>query len=113
MRPIRARIFRYDPTRDEKPRYEVYELPREKGMRVLCFLERLREQGSDLAFGHSCGMAKCGTCAVAVNGRPVLACLEPAKDNMLIEPLQGFPVLRDLVIDSSEYQKALVDVEPY
>jgi len=112
-RPIRARIFRFDPTRDREPRYETFELPYEKGMRILCFLERIREQGSDLAFMSSCGMAKCGTCSVSMNGRPVLSCLESVEEDMVIEPLAFFPVIRDLVIDRTGYNATVTALKPY
>lgn len=101
---IKVKVFRYDPSKDEEPRYETYEVPRTKHMRVLDVLEYIRDVlGKGIAFRSSCGIRRCGTCGVLVDGVPKLACFEPAEDNMTIEPLPNFPIIRDLVIDRSSY----------
>jgi succinate dehydrogenase/fumarate reductase iron-sulfur protein len=78
-------------------------------MRVLDALEALREDlGHAVAYRWLCGVKKCGMCAMTVNGKPALACWEPAVAEMTIEPLGGFPIIRDLVVDRDEHdQKAL------
>jgi len=73
------------------------------GLMVLDALNFIRENyDPTLRFRHSCHMGKCGSCAVMVNGRPCLACWELAEAGMLIEPLRGFPIVADLVIDRVE-----------
>lgn len=66
-------------------------------------LELLNEiksaQDSSLAYGSGCRSSVCGSCAVRVNGREVLACSYHAKDDDLIEPLNNTPLIRDLVVD--------------
>ena len=103
---VRTTILRYDPSSDKAPRYEQFELAATSNMRVLDVLRSIYEsQAPDLAFQYACRVGRCGTCAVRVNGRPVLACQERVKCEMKIEPLSPFPVLRDLVIDYSEVQE--------
>jgi succinate dehydrogenase/fumarate reductase iron-sulfur protein len=106
---VRATIFRYEPGVDAAPRYETFEVPYARGMRVLDVLEAIRED-----LGHSiAGVKKCGLCAMTVNGRPCLTCWEPAERDMTIEPLKGFPVIRDLVVDRSADDERFLEVEPF
>lgn len=110
---IRATVYRYAPDIDDVPRYEVYEVPYEKHMRVLDVLEAIvEEQGESLAYRWFCGVKKCGVCAVHVNGRPTLACWEPALPDMRIEPLPNHEVVRDLVVDRSEYDSISTSLDP-
>ena len=62
-----------------------------------------------LGFRYSCRVAMCGTCAVRVDGRPVLACQTrvPQADKLVIEPLAGLPVVRDLIVDSTPFWSRL------
>ena len=104
---VRITILRYDPSSDKAARYERFEVAATSNMRVLDALRSIYEsQAPDLAFQYACRVGRCGTCAVRVNGRPVLACQERVKREMKIEPLSPFPVLRDLVIDYSEVQES-------
>src|SRR3546814_9052809 len=64
----------------------------------------------DLAFQYACRVGRCGTCAVKVNGTPVLACQERCKQKMRIEPISPFPVIRDLVTDRSVHEKMYVEL---
>jgi fumarate reductase (CoM/CoB) subunit B len=100
---VTAEIQRYDPTSDAAPRYQTFEVKGPANMRVLDVIRSIYEgQAADLAYQFACRIGRCGTCAVRVNGTPVLACQEVCKPAMRIEPLSPFPVLRDLVIDRSE-----------
>lgn len=100
-----AEIRREDPGAGTPPRYERYEVQGMASMRVLDVIRSIYEnQADDLGFQFACRIGRCGTCAVRVNGVPVLACQEIAKPHMRIEPLSPFPVLRDLVIDRSEIE---------
>jgi fumarate reductase (CoM/CoB) subunit B len=110
---VRAKIFRYAPDVDPEPHYETYQVPYEPDMRVLDVLEGIVEdQGVSLAYRWFCGVKKCGGCGMLVNGRPILACWEPAEAEMVIEPLPNFPVIRDLVIDRSTYDERTTLLEP-
>lgn len=100
-----AEIRRFDPSREAEPRYNSFQVNGLQNMRVLDVLRSIyEEQGVDLAFQFACRIGRCGTCAVRVNGVPVLACQERCKSFMRIEPLSPFPVLRDLVVDRSEVE---------
>lgn len=75
----------------------------EVDMKGATFLEVLNEikrtQDPSLAFSSGCRSGVCGSCAIRVNGREVLACSYHAKDGDLAEPLRNSPILRDLVVD--------------
>ena len=104
-------IFRFDPSSGKPSRYDEFELAVTSHMRVLDVLRSIYEtQAGDIAFQFACRVGRCGTCAVRVNGRPVLACQERVKRQMKIEPLASFPVLRDLVIDYSGVEKRYSDL---
>jgi len=100
-----AEVRRYDPGAAEPPQYQRFEVTGMDSMRVLDVIRSIYEnQAGDLAYQFACRVGRCGTCAVKVNGVPVLACQEKCKPNMRIEPLTPFPVLRDLVVDRSEVE---------
>ena len=100
---INVTVYRYDPEVDEAPHYETYQVPSGPGVMVLDALNYIRESyDSTLRFRHSCHMGKCGSCSVMVNGRPSLACWEMAEEGIVIEPLRGFPVIADLVVERIE-----------
>ncbi|MCL4458897.1 MAG: 2Fe-2S iron-sulfur cluster-binding protein [Chloroflexi bacterium] len=111
---LTARVFKYDPTRDEEPHYETYQVPYTQDMRVLDILDYITEEmGHSLAYRWFCGVKKCGMCATTVNGRAILTCWEPAQKEMTIEPLHGFPIIRDLVIDRDVYDADLQRLQPF
>jgi succinate dehydrogenase/fumarate reductase iron-sulfur protein len=94
--------------------YEAYEVPYQKSMRVLDALNWISENGTpDLAYRWLCGSKMCGTCAVRMNGREVLACWEAVEPTMTIEPLRNLPVVRDLVVDRSRYEEKVALLEPW
>jgi len=97
---INVKIFRYDPSKDGKPRYQVYKVPLLQNMSVLGVLNYIyEEQDSSLAYYASCRFGRCGGCTLLVNGTARLACLTPASEEMTIEPLPGYKVIKDLVVD--------------
>lgn len=107
-----VRILRVDPSLGEPERFEDFEVTGPEGMRVLDVLRTVYEtQARDLAFQYACRIGRCGTCAVKVNGKPVLSCQERASRRMTIEPLTPFPVIRDLVVDRSEVEERYVELE--
>ena len=114
MERVKVKIFRYDPSEDKNPRYETYDVPYEKDMRVLDVLMFVQENlANSLAFRYSCRRRRCGTCSVLVNGRPVLACMEGAEREMTIEPLPNLPVIRDLVVDTQPYEASIRKIHPF
>lgn len=108
----RVRIRRADPSLGEPERFDDFEVDGREGMRVLDVLRTVYEtQARDLAFQYACRIGRCGTCAVKVDGKPVLSCQERAGDGMTIEPLGPFPVVRDLVVDRSEAEQHYVELD--
>lgn len=107
-------IFRYDPSRDQEPRYDHFEVPLEKGMVILDVLKFVYENvDGSLAFEHGCRYGRCGLCAVKINGKPQLACQTLAEPTMIIEPLDNFPIVRDLVVDRGEVDERVKQIQPF
>jgi len=112
-RTLVARVFRYDPAVDAEPRYDTVEMPWQPDARVLDVLEHAGEScGMGVGFRYFCGVKRCGLCGVRVNGKPALACWEAAQPQMVIEPLNKMPVLRDLAVDRRAFEQATIDLEP-
>ena len=94
--------------------YQEFAVPYQKWMRVLDALNWIAEHAAtDLAYRWFCGSKMCGTCAVRMNGREVLACWEAVEPKMIIEPLRNLSVVRDLVVDRSRYEKKVASLEPW
>ncbi len=96
-----VKIFRFDPSADKKPRYEIYKVPYEawnnrKIIDTLIYIYQNVAPG--LAFRGPCSQGLCGSCTIRVNDKPVLACETIAKQTMLIEPVRKEKVVKDLVI---------------
>src|SRR6185437_14256952 len=94
--------------------YHDFDVPYQKWMRVLDALNWIAEnRATDLAYRWFCGSKMCGTCAVRMNGREVLACWEAVEPAMTIEPLRNLPVVRDLVVDRGPYEARVASLEPW
>src|SRR5436305_6143962 len=91
-----------------------FRIPYHKWMRVLDALNWIAENAAtDLAYRWFCGSKMCGTCAVRMNGREVLACWEAVEPEMTIEPLRNLPPIRDLVVDRAPFDAKLKSLEPW
>ena len=110
---ITVRVFRYDPSQDSKPTYKTYQIPYEEGMTVLEVLKYIKDNIEPIAFRYECRFQSCGSCGVMVNGRPALACRQAAHNNMTIDPLTIFPVIKDLVVDTDSYYRKLSQLRPF
>ena len=110
-----VKIFKFDPDMDEEQRYETFNVPY-KGMTVLNILKSIYHNSDpDLCFRWGCEGAhdcRCGACAIAVNGRPALACRRMAEAEMLIEPHPKFEVIRDLVVDFNKIKEDITTKAP-
>lgn len=100
-------VYRFDPKLDGSPRRVTYLVPYWPKMRVLEALRVIHETHEPLAFRSCCRAKLCGSCAMTLNGEPGLACEVEASDDMVIEPLAGFPVLKDLIVDFGGVQSNL------
>jgi succinate dehydrogenase/fumarate reductase iron-sulfur protein len=109
---VTARVRRCAP--GEEARYETFQVPYQKWMRVLDVLIHISDElDSDLSYRWYCGSKMCGTCAMRVNGREVLACWAAAEPEMTLEPLRNLPVMRDLTVDRRPYEKRFLELAPW
>jgi succinate dehydrogenase / fumarate reductase iron-sulfur subunit len=112
-------IYRFDPDTDQKPRMQDFELPDDaldQDMMLLDALLELKAQDETLSFRRSCGEGVCGSDGMNVNGRNALACITPLsslKSPVVIYPMPGLPVIRDLVVDMEQFYKQYRSVRPY
>ncbi|MEM2896314.1 MAG: 2Fe-2S iron-sulfur cluster-binding protein [Candidatus Bathyarchaeia archaeon] len=100
QRTVKVKVFRFNPSVDEKPHYQIYEVPLTRGMSVLDMLDYIYENldGSLAYYDHAaCRQAMCGGCTLIINGKPSLACQTFVEGDMTVEPLKKFNVVRDLV----------------
>jgi succinate dehydrogenase / fumarate reductase, iron-sulfur subunit len=97
----KVHILRFNPEADKEAHWETYDIPWVRTMTVIEGLEWLWDQGEYIAFRSNCREFTCGSCAMTINGKPSLACDTVLQDDMRIEPLSRYPVLKDLVVDSS------------
>ncbi len=112
MKDYTVRVFRFDPEYDEKPHFQTYSVRVSEGARVLHVLHAIHDDHDPtLSYRYCCGSGQCGSCAVRVNGEPVLACMEEARDGMTVEPLD-LPVVKDLVVDMEPYLASLHALVP-
>lgn len=117
---MKVSVYRYSPETDEVPRMQDYEiqLPEGKDLMVLDVMELLKAQDPSLTYRRSCREGVCGSDGVNMNGKNGLACITPVsevakKDKLVLRPLPGLPVIRDLVIDMSQFYRQYEKIRPY
>lgn len=120
VRKLTLSIYRYNPASDSKPYMQDYtiEIPQKSDPMLLTLLERLKaEQDASLSFRRSCREGVCGSDGMNINGTNGLACITHLSklktDKIVIRPLPGFPVVRDLVVDMGQFYQQYERVEPY
>jgi succinate dehydrogenase / fumarate reductase iron-sulfur subunit len=110
-------IFRFNPETDEKPRMQDYDIALEPTDRMLLdALVRIKAFDDSLTLRKSCREGVCGSDAMNINGRNGLACitkLDSLKEPVVLRPLPGQPVIRDLVVDMTQFFKQYFSVKPY
>jgi succinate dehydrogenase / fumarate reductase iron-sulfur subunit len=114
----RFEVLRFGHAPGDRPRFQAYELVVRKKMSVLEALLTLQEdQDPSLAFRYSCRGAVCGSCGMSINGKLNLACRVQlhalATDRIVLEPLPGFDVLQDLVVDMDPFWEKYERVRPW
>src|SRR5579864_3174242 len=103
-------IYRFNPEMDEKPYMRDYEIDLEKfnPVMVLDALKLLKTQDESLTFRSSCREGVCGSDGMNINGKNGLACitsLSSLKSPIIIRPLPGLPVIRDVIVDMTQFYK--------
>lgn len=105
---VKVRVFRFDPSKDKNPRYNVYEVPLIRNETVLGILNYIYENlDSSLAYYSSCRLGLCGGCTVIVNGKAVQACKAIVKGDITIDPLPRYEIIRDLVVNPKKKLKTI------
>jgi len=118
MDKIALEVTRYHPGHYSVPRLQSFEVPLRQEWVVLDALNYIKDKiDGSLTFRWSCRMGICGSCGMMVNGEPKLTCAtfltSYAPGPIRIEPLKHFPVLRDVVVDISDFLAKLTHVRPW
>jgi len=117
-RKVRFEIYRYDPDTGAAPRMEKLEVELEPTDKMLLdALMRIKSDVDDsLAYRRSCREGVCGSDAMNINGKNGLACitnLRDLKEPIVLKPLPGLPVIRDLIVDMTQFFKQYHSIKPY
>lgn len=117
---LKVSIYRYNPEQDAEPRMESFEVDTGgKDVMVLDVLEQIKaEQDPSVTFRRSCREGVCGSDGLNINGKNGLACITPLseavkKNELVVRPLPGLPVIRDLVVDMTLFYAQYEKIQPY
>ena len=113
-------VYRYNPETDREPYMQDVEvsLPEGKDLMVLDVLNLIKEKDQSLSYRRSCREGVCGSDGVNMNGINGLACITPVSEvvsrgKLVVRPLPGLPVVRDLVVDMGVFYKQYQRIKPY
>ena len=116
---LQVSVYRYNPDQDAAPFMRDFQVNTGTGdLMVLDVLALIKEQDEGFSYRRSCREGVCGSDGMNINGKNGLACITPLSkaviDNKLVlRPLPGLPVIRDLVVDMSIFYKQYEKVQPY
>ncbi|MGZ5105610.1 MAG: succinate dehydrogenase iron-sulfur subunit, partial [Usitatibacter sp.] len=114
---MKFRIQRYDPDKDAKPYMQDYDIEMGPSDRMLLdALVRIKTHDDTLSLRRSCREGVCGSDAMNINGKNGLACitkLSEVKEPVVIKPLPGLPIIRDLIVDMTQFFNQYHSVKPY
>jgi fumarate reductase iron-sulfur subunit len=117
-RTINIEVLRYRPEQDDEPFFQTFSVPFSDDMSVLQGLQYIKDElDSTLSYRWSCRMAICGSCGMMINGKPELSCHTFLRDfypsGVRVEPLNHFPIERDLVVRPDDFINKLESIKPY
>ena len=116
---LQVSIYRYNPETDAEPSMQDFQIDTGgKDLMVLDVLELIKDQDTTVAYRRSCREGVCGSDGLNMNGKNGLACITPLSetvkgDKLVIRPLPGLPVVRDLVVDMGMFYAQYEKVQPY
>jgi succinate dehydrogenase / fumarate reductase iron-sulfur subunit len=115
---IKLKVQRFNPLADSRPRFDEFEVQAKRGMTVLDAILQVRDYADHtIAARFSCRMASCGSCGMKINGMARLACYtqlsELGTDTVTVQPMDNFPIIKDLVTDLSGFFQKHREVIPY
>ncbi|TYL48159.1 succinate dehydrogenase iron-sulfur subunit [Marinomonas sp. IMCC 4694] len=113
-------IYRYNPEKDDAPYMQDYqiELPEGKDLMVLDVLNLLKAKDTSISYRRSCREGVCGSDGMNMSGKNGLACITPVSEavkngKLILRPLPGLPVVRDLVVDMGQFYKQYEKIRPF
>jgi len=111
------KVYLYDPDKDERPYRQTHEVGLDGHERMLLdALIKLKKEDPSIAFRRSCREGVCGSDAMNINGKNGLACLtnmQTLPETIILKPLPGLPVIRDLIVDMTQFFKQYHSIKPY
>lgn len=117
---MKVSVYRYNPETDKKPYMKDFEvdIPEGRDLMVLDVLNLIKEQDPSLAYRRSCREGVCGSDGLSIGGTNGLACITPLSEvvkgnKLVLRPLPGLSVIRDLVVDMSLFYKQYEKIKPY
>ena len=117
---MQVSIYRYNPDVEQDPSMQDYtvDLPEGRDLMVLDLLELVKQQDSTVSYRRSCREGVCGSDGLNMNGTNGLACITPVSEiakggKLVLRPLPGLPVMRDLVVDMTQFYKQYEKIQPY
>ncbi|HEY6406153.1 MAG TPA: 2Fe-2S iron-sulfur cluster-binding protein, partial [Ktedonobacteraceae bacterium] len=114
---VLVRIKRFDPEKENKPYWAEYRVEADPIDRLLDAMNTIKwTMDGSLTYRRSCAHGVCGSDAMRINGRNRLACkvlMRDVGDKVTIEPMLGFPVIKDLVVDMDPFFEKYTSVKPY
>jgi succinate dehydrogenase / fumarate reductase iron-sulfur subunit len=114
---VTVKILRFDPEKDKKAHFQTYEIDADPLDRVLDVMNQIKwYQDGTLTFRRSCAHGVCGSDAMRINGRNRLACkvlVQDAGKKIQLEPMLGFTIIRDLVVDMEPFFEKYRSIKPY
>ncbi|MBS9404485.1 succinate dehydrogenase iron-sulfur subunit [Halomonas sp. TRM85114] len=119
MSTLQVSIYRYNPETDSAPYMQEFQVDTHgRDLMVLDVLHLMKEQDSGLAFRRSCREGVCGSDGMNMNGKNGLGCITPLSEvvkgnKLVLRPLPGLPVIRDLVVDMGLFYKQYERIQPY
>lgn len=117
MEKIQLQVYRFNPEKDSKPYFQDYTLEVDPhDVKLLDVLVKLKAKDDTLSFRRSCREGICGSDGMNINGKNGLACLtnfRELKQPIRLAPLPGLPVIRDLIVDMTQFFKQYHSIKPY
>jgi succinate dehydrogenase/fumarate reductase-like Fe-S protein len=105
---IQVKVFRFDPSVDKEPRFQIYQVPLEKGMSAMTALDYIYQNldGTIAYYDHAaCDLGICARCTGIINGKPGLFCQTVLQGDATLEPSSKNKVVRDLVVKRGGEEK--------
>lgn len=117
---LNVRVYRYNPEENREPYMRDYQVDTQgKDLMVLDVLNLIKQQDPTLAYRRSCREGVCGSDGMNINGRNGLGCITPLSDviadgeTLVVRPLMGLPIVRDLVVDMTQFYTQYEKIKPF